>query len=141
MRYVDHHNLMMNVTTRIAIEITELPPFEFRWDDLTPQRPTSSLSIDDILPSAEDGRLLYDRATKFVSQFLLQNFPALKGLAKMMSQLEASSEPACTKSNIISMSLLQRDEKYTDETIAILHDFKRDCKMTGTAQVCTCTSI
>ena len=33
------------------------------------------------------------------------------------------------------MSLLQRDEKYTDETIAILHDFKRDRKMAGTAQV------
>jgi hypothetical protein len=53
---------MINVTTRIAVEITNLPTFELSWDDITPQMPLSSLSIDDLLPSAEDGRRLYDRA-------------------------------------------------------------------------------
>jgi hypothetical protein len=112
---------MINVTTRIAVEITNLPTFELSWDDITPQMPLSSLSIDDLLPSAEDGRRLYDRASKYVKHFVVRNFPALKGLKNLTEPGPSSEHP---KSNIIPMPMLQRDEKYMHETIAILHDYR-----------------
>ena len=34
--FADQHNKMLNFTTRIAVEITNLPPFDFRWDDPQP---------------------------------------------------------------------------------------------------------
>ena len=39
------------------------------------------------------------------------------------------------------MRMLERDEKYTDETIKILQDYRKDCGLTGEAQVNTCTFI
>ena len=98
---------MINMTTRIAVKITKLPPFEFSWDDVTPQKPPSSLSIDDLLPSAEDGRQLYHRACEYVRQFMIRCLPALK----RFKEPEASGQSACMRSNIVPMPMLQRDEK------------------------------
>ena len=127
---------MVNVTTRIAVKIVHLPPFEFSWSDSKPQRPRSKLLATDILPTSTDGKQLLDRATEFVMSFLVENFPALEKLKQMVPQAQSASFQE--KSTIIPMPIMQRDEKYTDETIKILHDFKSDCNLTGDPQVCTC---
>ena len=79
----DTHNTMMNVTTQIALAITNLPPFEFSWRDLAPQKPRSCLTVDDLLPSSADGRELFDRACKYVAKFLVEQFDSLKDLQKL----------------------------------------------------------
>ena len=122
---------MTNVTTRIAVQITNLPPFEFRWDDSTPQKPRSSLVLDDVLPSLSDGSQLFERAMKYVMEFLLRHFPSLKGLKHVAHQESKPQE----KSTIIPMAVLQRDEKYTEETIKILHDYMNECNLKGDPQV------
>ena len=78
MKWSPIHNTMTNVTTRIAVKISNLPPFEFRWDDSTPQKLRSSLVLDVVLPSLSDGSQLFERAMKYVIGFLLRHFPSLK---------------------------------------------------------------
>lgn len=78
------------------------------------------------------GNNLFDRAVEYVMHFLPAHFTALRDLQHTVKP------PSChslKKSKIIPMTLLQRDEKYTDNTIKILHDFKSDCNLTGTHQV------
>ena len=122
---------MTNVTTRIAVQITNLPPFEFRWDDSAPQKPRSSLVLDDVLPSLSDGSQLFERAMKYVMEFLLRHFLSLKDLKSIVHQESKPQE----KSTIVPMAVLQRDEKYTEETIKILHDYMNECNLKGDPQV------
>ena len=130
---------MMNVTRRIALEITNLPPFEFSWGDLAPQKPRSCLTVDDLMPSSADGRELFDRACKYVARFLVEQFVSLKDLQKLLPHHTATGRTH--KSVVVPMRMLERDEKYTDETIKILQDYRKDCGLTGEAQVNTCTLI
>jgi hypothetical protein len=76
--------------------------------------------LDVVLPSLSDGSQLFERAMKYVIGFLLRHFPSLKDLKSLVHQ-ESPSKPQ-EKSTIIPMAVLQRDEKYTEETIKILHD-------------------
>ena len=112
----------MNVTTRIAVKITNLPPFDFDfdWADTAPQRPASSLVIEDFLPSSSDGKHLHERAVEYVAKFLVRQFSALKGLQKLCVQQTPAGDPQ--KTTIIPMAVMHRDEKYTEETIRILQD-------------------
>ena len=82
-----------------------------------------------MLPTPTDGQQLFERATEYVMKFLVEHFPALEEVLP-----QTSSSPK-EKSTVVPMSLLQRYEKYTDETIKILHDFMSDCNMTGQRQV------
>ena len=126
---------MVNATTRIAVEIAHLPPFDFSWSNSTPQKPRSNLVAADILPISTDGKQMFDRATEFIMRFLTENFPALENLKEILPL--AHSPSSQEKSTIVPMPIMQRDEKYTDETIKILHDFKSDCNLTGEPQVLT----
>lgn len=62
---------MENTTTRLAIGITNHPPFHFSWDDNTPQRARNGLKEDDILPTEEDGRHLHQHMMDFMLRFLV----------------------------------------------------------------------
>ena len=124
---------MTNVTTRIAVKINHLPPFEFNWSDSTPQKARSSLVLDDVLPSPSDGSQLFERAVKYVMEFLLKHFPSLKDIKVVTPQQSSSHQQE--KSTVIPMAVLQRDEKYTDETIKILHDYTSECDFKGDLQV------
>ena len=126
---IDKHNTMVNVTTRIAVEIAHLPPFQFSWSDSTPQKPRSKLVAADILPTSTDGKQMFDRATEFIMRFLTENFPTLENLKEILPPAQSTSSQE--KSTIVPMPIMQRDEKYTDDTIKILHDFKSDCNLTG----------
>lgn len=123
---------MINVTTRIAVQIRNLPPFDFDWGDTMAQKPRESLTVDDILPSEADGEELFQRAVRYVMGFLIKNFSSLK---HMKQRAADRPERHPIQSMIVPMPLLPRDEKYTDETICILLDFMKDCNLTGDPQV------
>ena len=65
----DWHHTMCNVTTWLAIEIDVLPPYNFSWEDCTPQKMRNNLTLDDILPNVEDGRILIQRAVQYTTNF------------------------------------------------------------------------
>ena len=122
---------MINVTTRIAVKIKNLPPFEFDWNDTKPQKPRNSLTVDDILPSVADGDHLFKRAVQYVMYFLTLHFSSLKNLKVATGKPVTHSE----KSIIVPMPLLNRDEKFTDESISILRDYMHECNFEGDFQV------
>ena len=121
--------IMKNTTTRIAVEIKNLPEFEFDWDDHTPQRPVQSLTEEDILPSENDGVIIYNRMVVYVKKFLIAKLDSLKHLRSRNHGLHVQ------KSVVIPMTLLFRDEKYTDENAMILRQLVHDAKLTGAQQV------
>ena len=59
---VNASNTMTNVTTSIAVKVTNLPPFEFSWADTKPQKPWSSLIVP--LSLTLDGKLLFDEVSR-----------------------------------------------------------------------------
>ena len=65
MKYLDAHNTMLNVTTRLAVSIRNIPPWDFDWDDTTPQKLRRDLTVDDLLLNEEDGQALFDRAVVY----------------------------------------------------------------------------
>ena len=59
---------MLDVTARLAVDIRYLPPsLEFTN---TPQKSHNSLTIDDLLLSSEDGKVLVKPAVRYVMEFL-----------------------------------------------------------------------
>lgn len=85
------------------------------------------MTVDDVLPSEADGDLLFQRAVKYVKHFLVHHFSSLKHLQLGFDKHISPTE----KSTIVPMPLINRDEKYTDETIRILHDYVQDCGFAG----------
>ena len=68
-----------------------------------------------------------------MASFLVEQFNSLKALQKLLPR---STTPGTTqKSIIVPMKMLERDEKYTSETIQILQDYRKECVLTGDAQV------
>ena len=83
---------MMNVTSRLAVKIHHLPDFEFSWSDKSPHRSRDSTTIEDILPSQDDSRVLKEHAVQFMMRFLVEAFCSLKD----MNKLGLTNSP-CTK--------------------------------------------
>ena len=129
---------MLNTTTRLAIGINHLPPWEFDWDDTRPQKSIQSLTLSELLPNAEDGQQLYNQAVAYTMSLLVEAFPSLDKL-KPFIFIRDSAAPV-TKSVVVPMKVLFRDEKYTDENIQILQQYIRDCNLSGNAQVCLLNS-
>ena len=68
----------------------------------------------------------------------MEAFPSLDKL-KPFIFIRDSAAPV-TKSVVVPMKVLFRDEKYTDENIQILQQYIRDCNLSGIAQVCLLNS-
>ena len=126
---------MENTTTRLAVLISNLPDWEFSWEDNTPQGSRKHLTEEDILASEEDGLVLYEHMVKYVSSFIVHEFDDLSELCVFIN--DPSTGPRVKPSVVIPMKILFHDEKYTDENILILQKLAKDAKMTGTPQVCT----
>ena len=123
---------MINATSRLAVKITHLPD-SVNWDDVEPQRSRQSLTIDDFLPSDQDGVALQEHATRYVMEFLVSQFPSLKSLKKFVPARE-SPHPV-QKSVVAPMKILFKDEKYKSETIEILQQLMADANLQGSHQV------
>ena len=126
---------MLNVTSRLAVKIKHIPQ-DMSWGDTACQRNRSSLSISDILPGADEGKIFYDRAILMVMKLLVSEFKSLEGLKPLVPSRTSPHPPS--KSEVIPLKLLFRDEKYTSETILILQQFIRDAALDGTPQYCDC---
>ena len=111
---------MLNVTTRLAVSIRNKPPWEFNWDDTTPQKQRHDLTVDD-LPNAEDGQAFFDRAVLYTVQLITASLASLKKF------LAPPNTTLPQKSVVIPQKVLFRDEKYTDENIKILRQYIKDC--------------
>ena len=122
---------MLNVTTCLAVDIRYLPPsLEFTN---TPQKSRSSLTIDDLLLSSQDGEVLIKRAVRYVKEFLVTHFKDLASMAKLVPKKECPHP--VQKSTVVPMKILMKDEKYTDDTIDILRQLVTDATLSGDAQV------
>ena len=66
----------------LAVDIRYLPPgLEFTN---TPQKNCNSLTIDDLLLSSEDGKVLVKCAVSYVMEFLVTHFKDLASMAKLV---------------------------------------------------------
>ena len=124
---------MCNTTTRLAIGIDHLPPYDFSWEDCTLQKMRNDLTLDEIFPNVDDGRVLFERAVQYTAQVLVEEFPTFSNLRQFVVSPDRSS--AVHKSRVIPMKLLFKDEKYTDDNIQILQQYSRECNLTGSPQV------
>ena len=129
----DHHSSMLNVTSRLAVKIKNLPGFKFDWANTKPQRPRTSLTVEDFLPSEADATVLNQRAVHYIMGFLVETFSSLKHLAEFVHQPE-SIHPV-TKSEVVPMKILYKDEKYKSQTIDILMQLMSDANLSGKHQV------
>ena len=128
---------MLNITTRLAVRINNLPDWVVDWDDATPQRPRSTLSCDYFLPSTEDADALHETAVQYTMEFLVQSFECLRSMKNLVPPRQ-SPYPVKTPT-VAPMSILFRDEKYKAETIEIIRQLIEDAALSGNAQVCTVT--
>lgn len=124
---------MTNLTSRLAIKIRYLPDFDFSWSDTTPQRPRSSLTIDDFLPSEVDTAILRERSVQYMMCFLVETFTNLKDLAELIPPV-VPLHPVI-KSEVVPMKVLFKDEKYKSVTIEILTQLLVDAELSGNQQV------
>ena len=143
----DHHSDMLNLTSRIAVKMQNLPDWDVDWNDSRPQRPRSSLTCSDILPDDDDATELLKRA---VMEFLVSEFNSLKDLKPYVPPRQS---PHPVRRTIVApMEILFKDEKHKSETIDILTELMKDAALTGQPQVnihscsyhiytCTCVYV
>lgn len=129
---------MSNLTSRLAINIRYLPDFDFSWADTAPQRPRSSLTIDDFVPSEADAGILKERSIVYTMKFLTETFDSLKDLSKLVPPIRPPHPVA--KTEVVPMKILFKDEKYKSATIEILTQLLIDAGLSGNEVVGTFTT-
>lgn len=125
---LDHHSQMLNVTSRLAISMRNIPD-GVNWADCTPQGRRGNLTVDDILPSEQDAGILRKRAARYLMDFLVSEFCGLKDLRQYVSPLHPSGP--VTKTTVVPMKILSNDEKYAAENVAILRELVKDADFRG----------
>ena len=121
--------------SRLAVKIKNLPPFDFDWADTTPQRPRTSLDVDDFLPSEADATALHQRAVHYMTGFLVETLSSLKHLSEFFPEPVDPSYKKIRSS--VPMKILYEDEKYKSQTIDILTQLMSDTNLLGQDQVHT----
>ena len=124
---------MLNVTSRLAIEIRDVPN-EVDWFDQCPQDSRSKLTAADILPGIDDALAIQQRALVFLQIFLTSEFDDLHDLQSFVPPAHSSS-PVEKNPEIVPMKILFRDEKYVAENVAILGDLVKDAHLNQSDQV------
>ena len=112
---------MLNIISRLAVRIRHIPDWDFDWADTRPQMNRDLLTISDFLSSEADAAELKKRAVSYIMNFLVQEFPALSDLKKL---LPGKPETVMAKSEVVPMEVLFKDEKYIAETIDILSQLR-----------------
>ena len=119
-----HRPDMNNVTSRLAIRIKHLPEGQIDWHDSKSQRSPRSLTIDNITPSEEDGRIVYERAVTYVMGILVTH---LEGFRNLVPQ------PHCPRPHQSQpMKILA---KYQQANLEILEIFKTEANPSSKPQV------
>ena len=123
---------MLNLTSRLAISLRDIPEW-VDWYDKSPQANRGQLTASDILPGIEDAKALHHRALVFLQQFLIKEFRDLHELESVLLDQDICRDSS--KTEVIPMRILFRDEKYVAENVAILGDIAKDANLTGNPQV------
>ena len=131
--HTDHHSNMLNITSRLAVRLRQLPNWSIDWSDSQPQLSRESLTLDNFLPSEEDAGELKSRAVDYVKRFLVSEFEGLTDLKKLVECPNPFQTPK--KCEVVPMIVLLKDEKYVFETIDILTQLSTDANLTGDTQV------
>ena len=131
--FIDQHSSMLNLTTRLAVNLRYLPDWEVNWSDTCPQRSQESLTISDFPPSEEDAEMLRERAIHYTMEFLVTEFSSLTDLKRHVP----SQQPfhPVQKTQVVPMSILFKDELYKSETVEILSQYIADAQLSGCHQV------
>ena len=129
----EHHSNMLNLTSRIAVQLQNLPKGDVNWANCKSQKPRRCLTASDFLPDDNDAAQFHKRAVQLVMEVLVRNFEALHDLQPHVPQRE--SPHPIKKSVVIPMEILFKDEKMKAETIDILTDLMKDARLTGEYQV------
>ena len=124
---------MLNITSRMAVRLRHFPDWEIDWTDTTPQKSQDSLVVSDFLPCADDVKQLKERAVTFMMRFLVNEISSLSDLKQFVPP-ETPLHPV-KKTEAVPMSVLFKDEKYTNETIDILSQLITDADLTGQPEV------
>ena len=124
---------MMNMTSRLAVKIKNVPSGSVNWSDKTPQGSRSCLKAEDIIPNEDDGEVMRKRATAYIMRFMVGTFKALSHLENQVPK-QHSPHPV-SKSQVAPMKILDVDEKYTQCNLDILDQLKRDAELCGDHQV------
>lgn len=124
---------MLNLTARLAVDIRHLPEWEIDWDDNTPQRDPATMTITDILPTETDGQELKRRAVQYVMHFLVREFSCLGHLKSLLP--DEDNPHIISKSTVVPMKVLFKDEKYKAQTTDILARFAVDAQLLGKPEV------
>jgi hypothetical protein len=131
--YTDCHSKMLNITSRLAVNLRHFPEWNIDWADTRPQKSQEALSVEDFLPCEADARELKERAVLFVMRFLVKEISSLSDLKDLVPP-ETPMHPV-QKTEIIPMCVLFKDEKYTSETVDILAQLIIDANLNGQPQV------
>lgn len=121
------------MTSRLAVNIKNLPPGIVNWSDKKPQSSRSSLRSEDIIANEEDGEVMSRRATAYIMRFLVGTFKALKHLQSLVPKQHSPHQ--VSKSQVAPMKILDVDEKYTQGNLEILDQLQRDAELCGDHQV------
>ena len=124
---------MLNLTSRIAVQIQNLPDWDVDWTNNRPQKPRSSLTCSDFLPDDSDAAELHKCAIQHIMEVLVSEFISLSDLQTFLPPRE--SPHATSKSVVVPMQILFKDEKYKSETIEILSNLMKDAALDGQPQV------
>ena len=111
---LDHHSQMLNVTSRLAISIRNIPT-DVNWDDQSPQASRSQLPVADILPDAHDASVLMERAQVFLQHFITSNLDDLHDLQSLAPS--SNTAEAVEMTEVVPIKVLFRDEKYVAEML------------------------
>ena len=120
---------MLNLTTRLAVKMDNIPDWNIDWVDNKPQLPRSALNYTHFSLNEEDEECLEKYAVLFMMEFLVENFSSLGHISQLIPS-QQSSQPI-QKSSVVPMKILFCDEKYTAETIEILTQLVHDTNLTG----------
>lgn len=124
---------MVNMTSRLAVKVKNLPPGTVDWSDKKAQGSRSSLRAEDIIPDENDGEVMITRATTYIIRFLVGTFKSLNHLQSLVPK-QHSPQPV-SKSQVAPMKVLDVDEKYTQGNLEILDQLTRDAQLSGDHQV------
>ena len=112
---------MNNVTSRLSVRIKHLPEGQVDWSDTKPQRSLNDLTIDDLIPSEDDGCALHHRAVAYVMRILVIFFKSLSSLQNLVDKPHCPHPPSI--SEVVPMKILAKDEKYQQANLEILEFF------------------
>eukprot|EP00118_Oscarella_pearsei_P019716 m.211047 g.211047 ORF g.211047 m.211047 type:complete len:424 (+) comp39750_c0_seq3:337-1608(+) len=126
----DHHLQMWDMTTRLVIDLSQVPFPEFSE---SVRRRRQDLDEWAILPSTSDNQQLVDDATSYIMNFMAKHFKAFGHLSALCPQRNPFKEPS--KSTVFPLEIVDANGGKADGNIKVLEAFVQDLKKTDTSSV------